>query len=352
MTIDNAYRPATEPDDSLTGPGRLQLPQVLRRRMAAAHADKVLIDVRELAANALESMGDGIVCTDVGGCVTYLNGAAELLIGWSRQAAAGRRLGDVLRLLNRQVGPTRDSESDVDVTMAVSVIGRLVRPNGAETVVDVTSAPMFRKNGQPAGTVIVLRDAGEMSRRISYLEHHDVLTGLPNRVLLQDRLAAAIALAIRHGKSLAVGFLDVDGFKSVNDTFGHAAGDEVLRSLAARLTGALRQSDSVGRYGGDEFVIVLSEIEHADACRQVGAKLLQSVAKPFQIGARELAVSASLGMAIFPDHGQTPDALIGNADAAMYDAKRAGTRRCHLFDAGLIADTALPYHASQAPVAT
>jgi diguanylate cyclase (GGDEF)-like protein len=159
---------------------------------------------------------------------------------------------------------------------------------------------------------------------MSHLAQHDALTGLPNRLLLNDRLAEAIALAHRRGKPLAVLFLDVDRFKAINDSLGHLAADRILRSVATRLSGALRQSDTVCRYGGDEFVIVLPEIEHMDDAEFVATKLLRAVAEPHRVDAHDVTVTASVGVSLYPDHGRDAVTLIAHADAAMYDAKRAG----------------------------
>ncbi len=288
--------------------------------------DKVLFDTHGLAADALESMADGVICADLDGYITHLNAAAEVMTGWSRRAAAGRRLDEVV-VLTPQTGSRYAGGP-------AAAHGRLVGSNGTAIDVEAAIAPMSRRGGQTVGTVTVLRNVGaalEMSQRMVHLAHHDVLTGLPNRVLLRDRLAVAIALATRRGKALAVGFLDLDGFKNVNDSLGHAAGDDVLRTIAARLLGELRHSDSVARYGGDEFVFVLSEIEHASDCTQVGTKLLQAIARPIRVGTQDVTVSASLGMAICPTHGLGPEALIANADAAMYDAKRAEGMPCQIF---------------------
>jgi diguanylate cyclase (GGDEF)-like protein len=159
---------------------------------------------------------------------------------------------------------------------------------------------------------------------MSHLALRDALTGLPNRLLLGDRLTAAIALAHRHHKPLAVLFMDVDGFKSLNDSLGHAAGDQLLQSVALRLDGSVRQSDTVSRYGGDEFVIVLPDIEHATHAATVGKKLLDAVAGSYRIDSRHVTVAASLGLSLYPEHGHDAATLIARADAAMYAAKRAG----------------------------
>jgi diguanylate cyclase (GGDEF)-like protein len=155
---------------------------------------------------------------------------------------------------------------------------------------------------------------------------------------LNDRLTEAIALGRRRRKSLAVCFLDIDGFKAINDSVGHAAADEVLRSVAARLTGALRLSDTVSRYAGDEFVIVLSEIEHAYDVDLVATTLLQVLGEPHRIDGNDVTVTASLGLALYPEHGQDAPTLMASADLAMYDAKRAGLGHYQIFNAGMRAN--------------
>ena len=193
-------------------------------------------------------------------------------------------------------------------------------------------------NGIVIGAVMVFRDVGaalERSRKALYQAQHDALTHLPNRSLLNDHLTQAIQLCKRYDKPLAVGFLDVDGLKAVNDTHGHAVGDRILSSVASRLRQALRQSDSVGRVGGDEFVIVLSEIAHDADAALVGQKLLQAIATPHRVNGRAITISASLGLALYPDDGLTAKDLIAHADVAMYTAKRGGHGTCQFFQAGM-----------------
>jgi diguanylate cyclase (GGDEF)-like protein len=190
----------------------------------------------------------------------------------------------------------------------------------------------------------VFRDAGparELSRHLSHLAGHDPLTDLPNRLLLNDRLTSAIALAERHHTPLAVLFLDVDGFKTVNDSLGHAAGDAILRSIAARLGAAIRRSDTVSRYSGDEFVIVLAEIEQGDDAALVARKLVRAASGPHRIDSRNITVTASVGIALYPEDGCDAETLIRHADAAMYDAKRTGLGSFRLFTPDLRAESDL-----------
>jgi diguanylate cyclase (GGDEF)-like protein/PAS domain S-box-containing protein len=178
------------------------------------------------------------------------------------------------------------------------------------------------------GTAIDRRAAEE---KLAYLAQFDVLTGLPNRSLLRDRLTHVIALAAREGWSAGVMFIDLDGFKSVNDTYGHGVGDELLIRVARRLKGAVRDDDTVGRQGGDEFAIVLSHLTKADDAGVVATHVLKALARPFNLGGHEVQVSASIGVAIYPGDGQTPEMLLKNADTAMYHAKEQGRNCCQFF---------------------
>jgi diguanylate cyclase (GGDEF)-like protein/PAS domain S-box-containing protein len=297
---------------------------------------------RERAEVTLNSIGDAVLSTDLDGRVTYLNIVAEAMTGWSREAAAGRPLEDVFHIID---GATRERSRN-PLTLAIELnksVGLtencvLVRRDGHECEIEDSAAPIHDKDGRLTGAVIVFRDVGaalETSRQMSRLAQHDVLTGLPNRLLLHDRLTQAITLGHRHNKPLAVCFLDVDGFKAVNDRLGHAGADEVLRSIAIRLTAALRQSDTVSRIGGDEFVIVMSELEHVEDAALVATKLLQAALGPHRVESQDVRVTVSLGVSLYPDHGQDADTLITNADAAMYNAKRAGPNHYRLFDVSM-----------------
>ena len=186
------------------------------------------------------------------------------------------------------------------------------------------------------GTVedITVRKAYEI--RIAHQATHDMLTGLPNRVLLADRIGQAVQAAARDGTQLAVAFLDLDNFKFVNDSLGHEAGDELIRTAARRLKSCLRESDTVARLGGDEFVLLLPRLEEGDA-RLIHAvqRVLASMAEPCDIGSRQLSVSCSIGVAVYPAHGRDTEALLRNADAAMYHAKQSGRNNFKFYSGDL-----------------
>ena len=291
---------------------------------------------------ALDSIGDAVLCTDAAARVTYLNRAAEALTGWTREAASGRPVLDVFRIVDGETrAPARDQmllavERDKPVALAPNCL--LIQREGREVAIEGSSAPIRDGDSLIIGAVIVIRDVGaarDRSRRKLHWARHDALTHLPNRSLLNESLARAIAFARRHDKRLAVGFLDVDGLKTINDSYGHSVGDHIIAGVASRINAVLRQSDSVGRVGGDEFVIVLSEIAHSGDTALVAQKLLQAIAAPHRVGGRDVTVTASLGLALYPDDGLTAEDLVASADMAMYAAKRNGRGACRFFQTSM-----------------
>ena len=184
-------------------------------------------------------------------------------------------------------------------------------------------------------TIEAQSQAEEIERakvRLAHLAQHDALTDLPNRILLNDRLVQAIGLAHRKNKRLAVMFLDLDRFKYINDSLGHAVGDQLLQSVAARLTAAVRSTDTVCRQGGDEFVVLLADIEHAEDAALSAQKILDALTTSHRIEHFELHVTVSIGISIYPDNGQDANTLVKNADTAMYQAKEGGRNHYQFFE--------------------
>ncbi len=171
---------------------------------------------------------------------------------------------------------------------------------------------------------LLYKQLEEYSRALESLAMHDALTGLPNRRLLMDRLSSSIAHARRNKSTMAVMYLDLDGFKEINDTLGHDAGDLLLKMVADRLTAAVRQEDTVARMGGDEFVIGLWELNHAEGVAKLVTKVIQGVSQPYRIQDREVRVTASVGVGIYPLHGDAVETLMKSADLALFEAKRTG----------------------------
>lgn len=186
---------------------------------------------------------------------------------------------------------------------------------------------MFLLYREIANTRRLLARTEESRARIEHLAHHDALTGLPNRRLFEDRLVQALAVAARARRRLALLYLDLDGFKDINDSLGHRAGDELLRAVAERLAGTVRGGDTIARLGGDEFAVIQIELRSAPDAAVLAERLMAAAARPLRIGQHDIAIGASVGIALFPDDGSTADELRANADVALYSAKSAGRSR-------------------------
>jgi diguanylate cyclase (GGDEF)-like protein/PAS domain S-box-containing protein len=286
---------------------------------------------RERARETLNSIGDAFISSDPAGKVTYLNPVAERLTGWSQADAAGQPLQQVFAIIKDSVResiltPLLAVIEDI-ASSKVSSNGMLTRRNAPDVAIEYSTTPMMDDPGAVVGAVTVFRDASvanAITSKLAYAAHHDALTGLPNRLLLESRIPQAIALARRHNYAVAVLFLDLDGFKLVNDTFGHPAGDRLLQSVARVLERCVRSSDTVCRFGGDEFVVLLSEIARPADAVVSSQKILEALRIPHTIDAHTLLVTASIGVGLFPHDGMDSQTLLHNADDAMFHAKRPG----------------------------
>ncbi|WP_371323682.1 EAL domain-containing protein [Dechloromonas sp. ZY10] len=217
-----------------------------------------------------------------------------------------------------------------------NLLVRIIRKDDTHRWVRFNAHAMFDDaTGEQVGAVSSTVDVTllvEQERRLQHDAHYDALTGLPNRVLLADRMRQAIARARRSGEWLAVCLMDLDGFKAVNDTLGHAAGDQLLQEIARRLGDVLRIEDTAARLGGDEFALLLGGIKTSGACEQVLRRILEAVATPCRIGGHEARVSASIGVTLAPQDPSDADQLLRHADQAMYRAKQSGKNRFDIFD--------------------
>jgi diguanylate cyclase (GGDEF)-like protein/PAS domain S-box-containing protein len=289
------------------------------------------IEARERAQATLNAIGDAVISTDRAGNVSYLNPVAEKMTGWLCDDAAGRPLQEVLTIINGSgrepvSSPLRLAMEKQEIVGATAN-GVLVRHDGAEFAIEDSTAPIHDDRGEIIGAVMVFRDvssARAIAKKLAYAAQHDALTGLPNRLLLDSRLEQAIALARRHNQPAAVLFLDLDGFKQVNDTLSHAVGDRLLQSVARRLQQCVRSTDTVCRLGGDEFVVLLSEISRPADAVGCAEKILGSLREPHTVDPHSLRVTASIGIGIYPFDGTDPETLLRTADEAMFKAKRSG----------------------------
>jgi len=297
-----------------------------------------LYEEKERAQVTLNSIGDAVLTTDLKGNVTYLNVVGETMTGWSREDALGRPLSEVFKIIDGTtraiaVNPAhRAIEEDRTVGLAADCV--LIRRDGSEFPIEDSAAPIHDRNGKVSGAVIVFHDASQSRTVVDKMAHlalHDFLTGLPNRVLLTEHLSQAIGMAQRHSKRGALLFVDLDHFKRINDTLGHLVGDQLLMQVASRLNLCVRTTDTVCRQGGDEFVILLVEIEQPQDAAHIADKLRVELATPYIIEGHELHVTLSIGISIFPDDGIDVDTMMRNADTAMFQAKARGRDNYQFF---------------------
>ncbi|MHB8478222.1 MAG: putative bifunctional diguanylate cyclase/phosphodiesterase [Steroidobacteraceae bacterium] len=314
-------------------------PKAVSSMIERAANTEALFEEKERALVTLNSIGDAVVTTDALANVTYLNLVAENLTGWSRQEAAGHPLAEVLNIID---GVTRKEARNPmafaiqeNKTVALTPNCILIRRDGTEFAIEDSSAPIHNRHGLTTGAVMVFHDVSAARAAIlkmSHLAQHDGLTDLPNRLLLNDRLNEAIALALRYQRQLAVLYLDIDRFKHINDSLGHVIGDRLLQSVAQRLLECVRASDTISRQGGDEFVILLPEVAHPRDAAVCADKMLEALRAPHRIDEHDLHVTASIGIATYPEDGTDCETLIRRADFAMYDAKDNGRNNRQSFN--------------------
>ena len=316
--------------------------RALRYAIERKIMEETLFEEKERAQVTLRSMGEGVVCADILGNVTFLNVVAERKTGWTLQEALGRPLVEIFKTRDITRGSGAETTAEVAILQIRAVhippTCVLIRRDGVEIPIEETIAPMHNREGGAIGAVIVFRDvsaARATALQISHSAQHDFLTGLPNRMLLNDRIDRAIIQGRRSKLRVAVLYLDLDGFKHTNDSLGHPIGDKLLKSIAIRLEECVRATDTVSRQGGDEFVVLLSEVNQLDGVVVTVAKILEAVCRLHSIDQHDLHVTASIGVSVYPDDGMNAETLIKNADMAMYQMKEGGRNGFRFFTAAM-----------------
>ena len=316
--------------------------RAIRHMAERETAEENLFAEKQRARVTLDSIGDAVLSTDMLGKVTYLNGVAEKMTGWSKDEAFGKPLAQIFRIIDgvtpravtgsHGIGDCQEQNCRADGQLHSGC-----RRDGNESAIEDSAAPIHDRSGAVTGAVIVFRDvtaSRAMAGEMMHLAQHDTLTDLPNRTLLKDRLAQAIAIAHRNGTHVAVMFLDLDNFKHINDSLGHTIGDKLLQSVAARLIDCVRSSDTVSRQGGDEFVLLLSEIKRAADAGVAAGKILIKLEASHQLDQHDLKITASVGVSTYPEDGDDAEALLKKADTAMYRAKQKGRSNYQVFSEG------------------
>ncbi|MBK9324807.1 MAG: diguanylate cyclase [Hydrogenophilales bacterium] len=285
---------------------------------------------------------DVIYTLDARGAFTYVNDSIERTLGYAPAELIGKDYlvlvppGEVdnarYRINERRTGERATRNYEIQLKRKEDLLSSLSEHTSEDhVVVELSSMGMYRAldpdHKEFLGTYGVARDISERKQAeatIAFQAYHDLLTGLPNRALFKDRLGQAIVHAKRHGQTMATLFLDMDRFKVVNDTLGHLVGDGLLQAVAQRLRGSLREGDTLSRIGGDEFMLLLPHIRNRDNAAFIADKILASLKQPFHIEGHEIFVGISIGIAVFPDDGDTIESLVKHADIAMYHAKDSG----------------------------
>jgi diguanylate cyclase (GGDEF)-like protein/PAS domain S-box-containing protein len=318
------------------------LPKAVQSMVERAANLDALFEEKERAEVTLNSIGDAVMSTDRRGRVTFMNSVAEHLTGWAREKAAGQPAEKVFHIVDATTRETVVNPMALALrenkTVGLTPNCVLIRLDGAEAAIEDSAAPIHDRKGDVTGAVMVFHDvstARALSQRMSFLAQHDGLTELPNRILLNDRLAQAMAVARRRQHKLAVLFLDLDHFKHINDSLGHAIGDRLLQSVARRLVACIRNSDTVSRQGGDEFIVLLSQVMHAEDAGISADKILARLSEPHRIDQHEIHVTASIGIVTYPDDATDAETLMKHADFAMYQAKDGGRNNYQFFQSEL-----------------
>ena len=298
------------------------------------HLRAKALEVQRIAASVFANSQEAILISDASNCIVQVNQAYTRITGFPAHEVVGRRP-------NVLASGRHDAEFYAAMWQSIHEAGRWhgeiwdQRKSG-EVFPAMLSIDVVRtETGQIQHYVGAFSDISQIKQHQADLEriaHYDTLTGLPNRRLLMDRLNQQLARSRRTGNKLAICFMDLDGFKKVNDQLGHDAGDQVLIDVAKRLQSVSREGDTVSRLGGDEFVLLFSDLTQDQECFKALERVLQTVGEPIQIRETQAQVSASIGVTLFPRDEADADALLRHADQAMYEAKQAGKSRFHLFE--------------------
>lgn len=280
-------------------------------------------------ADVLDLMLDAVCVVDREGYFVFVSKAFERIFGYAPAEMIGRPMVDMVYPEDR-TGTLRKVDAIIGGELMPRFENRWVHKDGR--VVHVMWSARWSEEHQVR--IAVARDITDwkrMEERLQHMAGHDPLTDLPNRALLQDRLHAALTRARRDRARLSLLFIDIDNFKPINDKFGHAMGDSVLKQIAERLRGCVRESDTVGRVGGDEFIVLLNSVEPPEGAEMVAGKICAALDQPYVVGEYRFRITPSIGIAHYPEHGSDESQLMQRADEAMYRAKAAGGNRYVVF---------------------
>ena len=287
----------------------------------------------------INSMGSGVVVTDTAGCIEMMNPIAEAISGWKLESVLGKKISQVFKLIDKSTGEKIDYLT-LQVMQTGAVLNlpgdcTLITRDGTEVPIGDSMAPIRDRNGNITGVVLVFQDITERKQteaRLVRNAFYDALTSLPNRVLFLDRLRQAFERGKRRNNyRFGLLFLDLDGFKNINDRFGHGMGDDLLVALAQRLELCVRSGDTVARFGGDEFAVLLEEIKGVSDATNIAKRIQEALKVPLHLNGQEFITTASIGIALSEDSHEEPSSMLRDADIAMYRAKQQGKANYEVF---------------------
>ena len=299
-------------------------------------AQKRSLEYLNVIKKIFEDATEGILIVSKDGSYVEANDAFCRMLGLEEGCRPSPRIADFQRYFGNETLARIQKELERSGEFQGEVTIR--REDGSEMLAWLTVDTVSNEKGEPTHRVAMLTDLSEIQKsreELRYTATHDPLTGLPNRTLLFERLEEALVRARRSGRSGALLFIDLDNFKEVNDTAGHKAGDAVLTECAERIAGSIRGTDVLGRLGGDEFLLILENIENVDAPMHVAQKIIDRLGQPFHVAGEFHELGASVGIALFPDDSESPEDLIQYADMAMYRAKQEGKNRFRYYSPSL-----------------
>ncbi|MEQ1529606.1 MAG: diguanylate cyclase [Methylococcales bacterium] len=297
-----------------------------RQKRLAQH----LLQEKEQANTTLHAIGNAVITTNADGVIEFMNPVAEVITGHTLAEAQGQAIDQIVTLKKDVRGEIFSAIRNflaADKSVITTKPLSLLNQHNQKYAIRITANAIRDPSGTIKAIVFALSDISEIiavSRKIKHLATHDALTQLPNRTLLEDRLTKAINMGERHFSKFALLFVDLDGFKKINDNQGHNVGDGLLKEVAMRLSAQKRKTDTVARWGGDEFVILLEDIPHEEVVVEIAKGIIRLLSTPFKIEGYELRISPSIGISVYPKDGYHTEELLEKADVAMYQVKRTG----------------------------
>ncbi len=309
--------------------------EIARRELAEKRRE----EAQNFLNRSMESSPIGILLLDKHNCFSYLNQTAKTWLGRDCQDFLGKTLDELNPLIMpRETTQLVAEKIEETIQTGAAIAGmeiEIIKHDGDLMPVVFSVAGVESEFGDTLGGIIHIVDITERVRveeALKYMATHDALTGLPNRRLFSDRVELEMAHARRNQQKLGLMYFDLDYFKRVNDTFGHRVGDHLLQLVGKRLADLLRESDTVARMGGDEFILLSPEMAKKEDAAPIAKRVMEALREPFEFDGHRVHVSTSLGIAVFPDDGENVDELMKHADMAMYQAKEQGRDRYHFYD--------------------